>query len=201
MPSRTDRQAISLIRRSGLVRPVDLEARGVPRAQFYRLVRAGLVDRVERGVYSAQQHSATAEHSYAVVAKRAPGAVICLLSALAFHRLTTQLPGEVWIAVAGRARRPKVDFPPVHVVRFSGQALTAGIEIHHVEGVDVRVYSAGKTVADCFKYRNKIGIDIAIEALRDGWRSRKFTMDELDRYARICRVARVMTPYIESLLA
>jgi predicted transcriptional regulator of viral defense system len=159
------------------------------------------VNRVERGVYSAPRHAATANHAYAVVAKRVPNAVICLLSALVFHRLTTQLPSEVWIAVGEKARRPKVDFPPVHVVRFSGSALTSGIEVHQIEGAEVRVYSAAKTVADCFKYRNKIGVDVAIEALRDGWRSRKFTMDELDRYARVCRVSRVMTPYIESLLA
>lgn len=198
---RTDRQAVSLIRESGLVRPVDLEARGVPRAQFYRLVRDGLVERVERGVYSAPRHSATARHSYAVIAKRAPNAVICLLSALEFHRLTTQLPGEVWIAVGEKAHRPKIGFPPVRVVHFSGQALTAGVETHQIEGADVRVYSAAKTVADCFKYRNKIGIDVAIEALRDGWKARRFTMDQLDECARICRVSRVMTPYIESLLA
>jgi predicted transcriptional regulator of viral defense system len=201
MYSRTDRQAVGLIRETGLVRPADLEARGVPRAQFYRLVREGLVNRVQRGVYSAPRHAATAYQSYAVVAKRAPNAVICLLSALAFHRLTTQLPGEVWIAVGEKARRPRIDFPPLHIVRFSGAALTSGIEVHQIEGAEVRVYSAAKTVADCFKYRNKIGVDVAVEALRDGWRSRKFTMDELDRYARVCRVSRVMTPYIESLLA
>jgi predicted transcriptional regulator of viral defense system len=201
MSSKSNRKAVSLIRRSGLVRPADLEARGVPRAQFYRLVREGLVDRVERGVYSAPRHAVTEHHSYAVVAKRAPNAVICLLSALGFHGLTTQLPGEVWIAIGEKARRPKVDFPPVHVVRFSGPSLTSGIEVHHIEGAEVRVYSAAKTVADCFKYRNKIGIDVALEALTDGWRSRAFTMDELDRFARVCRVSRVMTPYIESLLA
>ena len=136
----------------------------------------------------------------AIVAKRAPGAIICLVSALLFHDLTTQLPGEIWIAIAESARRPRFGYPPLRVVRFSGKALTDGVETYPIEGVDVRVTSIGKTLADCFKYRNKIGMDVALEALREAWRGRRVTMDDMVRCARVCRVERVMRPYLEALV-
>jgi predicted transcriptional regulator of viral defense system len=124
---------------------------------------------------------------------------VCLLSALSFHQIGTQLPHQVWLAIAVKARRPRVDHPPLRIVRFSGVALLSGIEQHSIEGVDVRVYSLAKTVADCFKYRNKTGLDVALEALRESWRERRFTMDEIQKYASVCRVANVMRPYLESL--
>lgn len=126
-----------------------------------------------------------------------PHGVICLLSALSFHEIGTQVPAEVWMAIDRRARRPVVQYPPMRFVRFSGAALSEGVETHSLEGQAVRVYSAAKTVADAFKYRNKIGLDVALEALRDGWAARRFTMDEVEHYARICRVERVMRPYLE----
>jgi predicted transcriptional regulator of viral defense system len=129
-----------------------------------------------------------------------PHGVVCLLSALNFHGLGTQLPSEVWIAVDRRARRPAFANPPLRVVRFTGKALTAGIEIHTIERQSVRIYNVAKTLADCFKYRNKIGLDVALEALGDAWRTRRFTMEEIDRFARICRVERVMRPYLEALV-
>jgi predicted transcriptional regulator of viral defense system len=196
-----DRHALRIIRRLGVVRPVDLEARGVRRARLYRLVRQGLVERQGRGIYVAAGHPYTEKHGLAQVAKRVPKAVICLLTALRFHELTTQNPFEVWIALPEKARKPRLEYPPLRVMRFSGAALTVGIEEHEIEGVPVRVYSVAKTVADCFKYRNKIGLDVALEALRDGWGARRFTMDEIDRFARACRVERVMRPYLESLVA
>ena len=122
-----------------------------------------------------------------------------LLSALRFHGLTTQNPFEVWMAVGIKARRPELDWPPVRIVRFSGPALEYGVEEHDIEGITVRVYNAAKTVADCFKYRNKIGLDVAIEALRDCWRKQKATADELWAAAKVCRVTNVMRPYLESL--
>ena len=128
-------------------------------------------------------------------------ATICLVSALQFHGIGTQLPSEVWIAIDRRSRRPVLRYPPLRVVRFSGAALTEGIESHRIEGQSVRVYSVAKTLADCFKYRNKLGLDVAMEALREAWRARRFTVDELDEYARICRVQRVMQPYLETLMA
>ena len=126
-----------------------------------------------------------------------PRGVVCLLSALQFHGLTTQAPFEVWMAIAEKARQPRVDYPPLRIVRFSGAALTSSVQEHIVEGVTVRVFAPAKTVADCFKFRNKIGIDVAIEALRDCLRQRKATSDELWRAAKVCRMANVMRPYLE----
>jgi predicted transcriptional regulator of viral defense system len=124
---------------------------------------------------------------------------VCLLSALRFHNLTTQAPHQIWLALDRKARHPKVDYLPLRVVRFSGTALQEGQEQHVIEGVPVRVYNPGKAVADCFKYRNKIGLDVALEALREAWRNRACTLSELTHYARICRVSNVMRPYLESL--
>ena len=126
--------------------------------------------------------------------------VVSVLSALQFHRLTTQAPREVWIAIDQKAWRPSVSYPPLRIVHLSGKAFESSVEEHKIEGVTVRVYSAAKTVADCFKFRNKIGFDVALEALRDCWRERKASMEELSRYAKICRVANVMRPYLESLV-
>lgn len=199
--SSRDRHALRIIRRLGVVRPLDLEARGVPRTKLYRLVRQGLVERQGRGIYVAAGHPYTEKHGLAQVAKRVPNAVMCLLTALRFHEITAQNPFEVWIALPEKARRPRLEYPPLRVMRFSGAALTEGVKAHEIEGVEVRVYSVAKTVADCFKYRNKIGLDVALEALRDGWRARRFTMDEIDHVARVCRVERVMRPYLEALVA
>ena len=135
----------------------------------------------------------------AIVATRVPRAVICLLTALRLHNLTTQQPAEVWIALPEKARRPSLDYPRLRVARFSGDALTEGIELRKIEGVTVRVYSAAKTVADCFKYRNKIGVDVAVEALRDYTRKHRGGANDLAHFARICRVTRVMQPYLDSL--
>ncbi len=139
----------------------------------------------------------TENHNLAIVGKRAPGAVICLLSALRFHGLTTQLPSETWVAVHPKSRPPRIPEIPLRVVRFSGQALTEGIEDHTIEDVTVHVTNPAKTVADCFKYRNKIGRDVAVEALRDAISQRKATVHEVNHFAHICRVARVMRPYLE----
>lgn len=187
------------IEKRGLVRAKELAPQGVTRAQLDRFVREGLLVREARGIYAAAGHTPTAEHSLALVAKRVPEAVFCLLTALRFHGLTTQSPADVWIALPEKARRPRLDHPRLRVARFSGAALSEGIEGHSVEGVPIRVYSAGKTVADCFKYRNKLGVDVAVEALRDFSRKHRGGADELARFARICRVARVMQPYLDSI--
>jgi len=133
------------------------------------------------------------------VARKHPQAIICLLSALRFHDLTTQSPFEVWLAIPNKARSPRMDYPPLRIVRFSGAALTHGVEDHVVDGVSVRVTSVARTVADCFKFRNKIGLDVALEALQEAWRAKRVSMDELWPYATLCRVANVMRPYMESL--
>jgi len=136
----------------------------------------------------------------AQAAKAVPRSVVCLLSALRFHEIGTQNPHQVWIAMDRRAARPRVTCPKMKVVRFSGRSLTEGIEEHDVAGVRVRIFNPSKTVADCFKYRNKIGLDVAIEALRETVRKRKGTADELWRYSKICRVSKVMRPYMEAVL-
>lgn len=196
-PTGKDR-AFRLIDQMGLVRPREIEARGVSRVQLARLVDEGLVVREGRGIYVAARHTPTALHTLAQVAKRVPEAVFCLLTALRFHDLTTQSPAEVWIALPEKARRPRLDHPRLRVARFSGPALTEGVEEHRAEGVVIRVYSAAKTVADCFKYRNKVGIDVAVEALRDFSRKYRGGATDLARFAHICRVSRVMQPYLDA---
>jgi predicted transcriptional regulator of viral defense system len=156
---------------------------------------------VARGVYRLPEQPITEHHGFALAAAAVPQGVICLLSALQYHDIGTQLPSEVWMALDRRAWRPTLTYPPLRIVRYTGEALSAGVETHRMEGRPVKVYGVAKTVADCFKYRNKIGLDVALEALREGWRGRRFTMAELDRYAAICRVQRVMRPYLEALVA
>jgi predicted transcriptional regulator of viral defense system len=198
--SKTGRQrALRLIEEHGLARPKDLEARGITRAQLSRLVREGLVLREGRGIYVVAHHAPTAEHTLAQVAKRVPVGIFCLLTALRLHGLTTQSPAQVWVALPEKARRPRLEYPRLRIARFAGEALTEGIEKRRVEGVTLRVYSAAKTVADCFKYRNKIGIDVAVEALRDFSSKHRGGATELARFARICRVARVMQPYLDAI--
>lgn len=183
------------------VTTMDLAEEGIHTQVLSRLVEARQLERVARGLYRLPEHPIS-EHNGLVVASAAvPRGVICLLSALQFHGIGTQLPFEVWIAIDRRARQPALKYPPLRVVRFTGEALTAGVETHKIEGRQVRVYNVAKTLADCFKYRNKIGLDVALEALREAWRSRQFKMDDIERYAAICRVQRVMQPYLEALVA
>ncbi len=184
----------------GILRARDLGRLHIPRAVLVRLVGQGRLIRRSRGIYTVAEHEPTEHTDLAAVAARAPNAVICLLSALRFHDLTTQLPWDIWIMIDRKARRPTIDHPEIRVFRASGAALREGVEVHRIEGVDVRITCPAKTVADCFRYRNKVGTDVAIEALRDCWRQRKATMDEIHRYAKINRVANVMRPYMESLV-
>lgn len=202
MPPKTDRaRTLMLARRSSGVTAHELSKAGIHRQILSRLVASGDLERIARGLYRLPQQSVTEHHGLAIAAAAAPNGVVCLLSALQYHDIGTQLPSEIWIAIDRRARRPALRYPPLHVVRYSGRALTAGVERHTIEGRTVKVYNVAKTLADCFKYRNKIGLDVALEALREAWRARRITMDELDRYAKICRVERVMRPYLESLTA
>jgi predicted transcriptional regulator of viral defense system len=192
-------QVKDLIRRHGVLRPRDLDVHGIPRECLRRMQRRGLVERIGRGLYILAGSEVSEHHSLAVAAKSVPGATVCLLSALRFHDLTTQLPHAVWLAIGPKARQPKGPGLRLRVVRFSGSALNEGIELHRIEGVRVPVYAPGKTVADCFKFRRKLGLDVALEALRECWRERRADMDELWHFAKICRVANVMRPYLESL--
>jgi predicted transcriptional regulator of viral defense system len=192
-------QVARLVRKAGVFRPRELDQVGIPR-QYLRLARdSGLVRQIGRGLYVAEGSRVTEYHTLVEAAKRVPHGIICLLSALRFHGLTTQSPHEVWIAIAHKARRPRVDYPRLRIVHFSGEALSFGVREKKLEGMIVRVFDPAKTVADCFKFRNKIGLDVALEALRDCYRQKKATMDELFMAARVCRVARIMQPYLESL--
>ena len=202
MATSTDRdRALKLARRRQGVTTRELAARGIHRQVLTRLVAEGELERVVRGLYRLADQSPTEHRGLVMASAAVPQGVVCLLSALQFHGIGTQLPSEVWVAIDRRARRPALKYPPLRVVRYTGAALTEGVELHRIEGRTVRVYGVAKTVADCFKYRNKIGLDVALEALREAWRARRFTMDALDRYARICRVQRVMQPYLEALVA
>jgi len=209
MPTTQD-SILALARDRGLVRPLDLDARGLPRVSLTRLVRQGRLARVGRGLYALPDRPVSEHSALAGVARRHPRAVVCLLSALRFHELTTQSPFEVWLAIPTKARAPRLDYPPLRIVRFSEAGLTEGVEEHEIDGVPVRITGVARTVADCFKYRNKIGLDVALDALKaalketlkeqgqGGW-GRRVSIDELWRYARLDRVANVMRPYLEAL--
>jgi predicted transcriptional regulator of viral defense system len=200
MPKTPAQRILNLLKRMSVLRPRDLAAEGIPRTYLQRMVTSGILERPSRGLYVLAQSPVTEHQSLIEAAKRVPHGVVCLLSALQFHELTTQAPFEIWMAIGERARRPKVEYPPLRVLRFSVASLTTGSEAHVIDGVRVQVTSPAKTVADCFKYRNKIGLEVALEALRDCWRKKRATMDEIFRAAEVCRVTRVMQPYLESLV-
>ena len=182
----------------------DFARLGLSRPVLFRtlaeLVNQGRIVRVRRGVYQLATVR-DASDSWVQVMHRYPQGVLCLLSALAFHEITTQSPAVVWLALPKSAWHKSEDYPPLRIVHFSGEAYTGGIETHKRAGGTVRVYSMAKTVADCFKFRNHIGLDIAIEALREGWQQQCFTLDDLDKMARVCRVQAVLRPYVVALLA
>src|SRR5713226_3941095 len=192
-------RVLQIARKKRLFRLSEVTAAGVHPELVRRLTRRGQLTRVGRGLYAVPTLEPTEHHTLAEVAKRVPKAVFCLLTALRFHSLGTQNPREVWLAVDRRAGIPRVDFTPVRTVRLSGAALTAGIDVHNIEGVKVRVTSPARTVVDCFKFRNKIGIDVAVEALKDYRRTRKGTVDALWREAARLRLARVMRPYWDGM--
>lgn len=189
----------TLLRRAGTVRSRDLVATGITRSELSRRVAAGGLIRVARGLYALPDYQIGEHGALVMVAKRAPGVLFCLLTALRIHDLTTQAPFEVWIAIGNKDHPPRLDYPPLRTLRFSDASLTAGVETRQIDGAEVRVTCVAKTVADCFKFRNKIGLDVALEALREARRAKKATADELWRYARINRVTNVMRPYLEAV--
>ena len=200
MSSDTHAQRIlSLARQKGLLRASDLDAIEAPRVVLTRLIEGGLLERVSRGLYRLPSHPGSEHEGLATIAAKVPQAVFCLLTALQFHELTTQLPRQVWIAMPRGSHVPRVDYPPIKMVQMTGAVYTAGIEEHLRDGVTLRVYSAAKTVADCSKHRNKIGLDVALEALKDARAERMASADDLWRYAKVCRVANVMRPYLEAI--
>ena len=197
---RTSRTAVlSEAKRNGVVLAREVLRRGIHTQTLTRLVAEGRLERVSRGVYAWPDPDVTEHHSLVLASAAVPHGVVCLVSALVFHGIGTQLPHEVWLALDRRARKPSAWAVPMRVVRFSGTALTFGVEEHQLEAKTVRVYSLAKTVADCFKYRNKVGIDVAVEALRESLSDGRLTPSEIEPAARACRVERVIQPYLEAL--
>lgn len=190
---------LDLVRKAGVLRPRDLTQHGIPRSALSRLSQRGKITHVARGIYELADSDPTEHIDLMEVCKRVPKGIVCLISALNFHGMTTQMPHEVWLAIDVNGYKPKVKQPPVHIVWFSGAALTFGVASHNLQGVNVQITSPAKTVADCFKYRNKVGLDVAIEALKEYCRDRKGNMGDLWKAAEVCRVARVMRPYLEAL--
>jgi len=190
---------LDYVKKNGVVRTRELNDLIVPRVYLSRLVSEGRLERISRGLYQLPDNEITEHFTLIQAAKRIPHGVICLLSALSFHEFTTQLPHQVWIAVERGKWEAGIRELPLRIFEFSGKSFCEGIEEHTVESVMVRVYNPAKTVADCFKYRNKIGLDVALEALREFCRERRFSNDELWYYAKVCRVANVIKPYLEAM--
>lgn len=192
-------RVLDLAGQKGLLRPSDLDAINAPRVALTRLTAAGLLHKVGRGLYRLPSQAGSEHEDLAAVAIKVPQAVFCLLTALQFHELTTQLPRQIWIAMPRGSHAPRIDHPPTKMVQMAGETYTAGVEKVQRDGVTLNVYGVAKTVADCFKHRNKIGMDVALEALKDARAGNRATADDIWRYAKICRVANVMRPYLEAI--
>jgi predicted transcriptional regulator of viral defense system len=196
-----EKRTVDIVARCGLVHARDVKARGLHTQVLTRLVREGKLERASRGWYRLplSGYEMTEHHGLVLATAAAPKGVVCLISALQFHEIGTQLPRQVWIALPRGARTPAIEYPAVRVVHVSDESFTAGVEKHTLEGQKVRVYGVAKTIADCFKFRNVIGMDVALEALNEGWRERKFKMSDVAEHARICRVWNVLRPYLEAI--
>lgn len=195
----TKMDALRKLARKGPIRARDLDAAGIPRTYLKRLCDSGDLEQVDRGLYRLPDAEATELHTLAEVGKRVPHGIICLLSALQVHELTTEVPHEVWLLIDTHARMPKLSYPPLRVVRASGAAREHGVESRKIEGVLVHVTTPAKTVADCFRYRRHVGLDVALAALRDYLRKHRTGIDALVEAARANRVYSVMRPYMEAL--
>ena len=184
-----------------MLRTRDIAAQGIHTGTLTRMTRSGVLERVGAGRYRLAKRQRVTEHQDLVVATAAvPRSVVCLVSALRFHDIGTQLPAEVWIAVPRGTRVPRLSAPPLRVLYISPAVFNVGIEEHRIEGQTVRVYSLARTVADCFRFRNKVGLDVTLEALSQAWRSKRLNLDELNRIAKKLRVQRVMQPYLETVV-
>lgn len=184
----------------GSIRTAEAIRKGVHPRTLYALRDSGALEQISRGVYRLAELGAVSSPDLVTVASRVPHAVICLISALSFHNLTTQIPHEVSIAIDRDSRIPKINFPPISVHKFASESFRAGVEVHRIDGVAVRIYNPEKTLADCFKFRNKIGMDVVLEALKLYKTRNKWNLSEMLKYARICRVENVMKPYLEALI-
>ncbi|MCX5903951.1 MAG: type IV toxin-antitoxin system AbiEi family antitoxin domain-containing protein [Proteobacteria bacterium] len=187
-------------KRGGIVRTSEAMRAGIHPRTLYEMLGEGVIEKLSRGLYRLADLPPLGNPDLVSVSKRVPNGVICLISALSFHEITTQIPHEVHLAVSRNAQVPRIDYPPVRIFRFSGSSYSEGIEQTKVDDVSLRIYSPAKTLADCFKYRNKIGLDVAIEALKLYRGTKRFSVDEVMYFARACRVEKVMRPYLEAIL-
>ncbi len=192
-------RVLDLASQKGTLRAADLLPLGLPRVVLTRLAASGKLERIGRGLYRLPDAHVSEYDSLVRVARKLPQAVICLLSALQFHELTTQLPRKVWIAMPQGSHVPKFDYPPLKMVQCSSELFSEGVEVHERDQVELRVYGIARTVADCFKHRNKIGLDVVLEALREVRTKHKASIDEIWHFAKLCRVSNVMRPYLEIL--
>ena len=190
---------LTLARQRRVLRAADVREHGWSPQLLLHLHQAGKLQRLARGLYGLPDADITEHQTLIEVCQRVPKAVLCLLTALQFHEIGTQLPHEVWVALPEATQTPVLRYPTLRITRLRGAAYSEGIQTVAEHGAPIRVYSAAKTVTDCFKFRNKVGLDVALEALKDAWRSRKVTMSELNHFARINRVERVMQPYLEAV--
>ncbi len=197
--SAIEKKIINLARRLGVLRVHDLTQQCIHPEYLRRMCQQGIIQRIERGLYKLSNAEVSEHYHLAQLATWIPHGVICLISALRFHEIGTQSPQQVWLALERGKANPRIKTVPLQIVRFSKDAFSKGIEDHPIDGVKVRIYSAAKTVADCFKFRNKIGTDVAVEALREGLRDKKINRDQLWHYSGICRVRNVMRPYLEAI--
>jgi predicted transcriptional regulator of viral defense system len=196
----SDDRAIEAFREhAGLMQTKDALDLGIHPRTLYRLRDEGVVIQVSRGIYRLASLPPLSQPDIAAVALRVPRAVICLSSALAYHDVTSEIPHEVQIALPRRTKTPRLDFPPIRVFWFSGPALSEGIDVVEIDGVDIRIYDLPKTVVDCFRFRNKIGLDVAIAALNEAIKRKGVHPAELLRYARLCRIESVLLPYLEAI--
>lgn len=198
-PDTQTQSVLELVRHKGMVRPRDLNDAGVARMILARLTARGQLEKVGRGLYRLPQTQTSEFESLITIALKVPQAVFCLLTALQFHGLTTQLPRQLWIAMPRGSHTPKIDYPPVKLVQLTNAAYAEGVEVFERDQVKLKVYGVAKTIADCFKHRNKIGIDVALEALKDALAQNKVSANELWHFAKVCRVTNVMRPYLEAL--
>jgi len=191
---------LALVKAKGILRTKDLTAANIPRTILSRMMKNNELKRISRGIYTLPGIEHSENISLSIAGKKVSAGIVCLLSSLAFYEITTQAPFEVWMAIGEKDKKPKVDYPPIRFVRFGEEALSAGFTRQIIDNVEVKIFNPAKTVADCFKYRYKIGIEVAIEALKDCLANKICTVNEIWKYAKICRVAKVMKPYLEALI-
>lgn len=201
MASTHSDQILRLARHQKLLNAADVREQGLTPQLLIKLHRSGKLERVARGLYSLPGNQPTEHQSLIEVCRRVSRGVVCLLSALQYHEIGTQLPHEVWLALPYAAQTPAIDYPPLRIVRLRGPAYAEGIETFTEDGSPLRVYNLDKTIADCFKFRHKIGLDVALEALKDAWQQRKLNLDRVARFAQVNRVSKVMQPYLETVVA